>query len=906
MASGDRIAALIARFPAVIVLVALLCTALALTRVVDFRSGRLGVGVDASLAGLLPAGGAALATYARTRELFGSDDVLLVAWLGDDLFEPATLRALKRLTRDIQRIDGVRRVDSLASALRVHNVGDMVEVDRFLARIPRDPQGLAALRADALANPLYGAYLVAPDGRGALLSVQFETDLDAAALAPAVTAIEAASRRHAGSREQFVAGPIHARLEIGRILFRDMRQALPLAVLVTALVAALALRSVRGVVLPLAATGMALVVTLAVFAGNGHALNFVTVIVPPVVFVVGFALAVHVINEFDSAFRSPQHKAAAVRDSVRELALPLTLTAFTTAVGFASLATSPIDSIRVFGLYTALGTLLGWLAALCVIPACLLLAPVRVRARGDGGWLRALAPRLARFDLRHRGAIIALCALLAVLAAAGASRIDVSTDYLANFHADNPVRRNFERVREHFAGAVPLQILIESEFDDTFGDPVHLRTLDTFERWLEAQPEIGTAVTLVDFIDVLHRAFEPGQDDAARVPSTTAAVEDALFLAAGDELDRFVDARHRRTLLHVSTSAVSTNALGGLIERIEARLAELPGHLHGQVTGSSALMARTLDDVVRGQLVSLAGALVVIYAVLIALFGSFRVGALALFPNILPIAAFFGILGASGTTLNLATSLVASVVLGIAVDDSMHFLSRFNAEARRVAHEEEGIERALVSVIRPVTFTTLALCGGFLTLTLGELRSQVEFGALAAATLALAWVLDLTFTPALAGRLRFVTLWEVLSVDLGAAPHRTIPVFAGLSLRQARIAAILGALERFEAGARILSLGDRGRDIHIVIDGELSVSLPRDGHDQVLRTLRRGDLIGEVALFHGQRTANVDAVSEARLLRLDDAALARIQARYPRIAARLYRNLGVILADRLADVTERL
>ena len=117
------------------------------------------------------------------------------------------------------------------------------------------------------------------------------------------------------------------------------------------------------------------------------------------------------------------------------------------------------------------------------------------------------------------------------------------------------------------------------------------------------------------------------------------------------------------------------------------------------MTGSSALLSRTLDDIIRGQLTSLVGALAVIYVILILLFGSARIGALALFPNLLPIVCFFGLMSVIGVTLNLATSLVAAVALGIAVDDTMHFLSRFNTEARRMANEAIGIEPAQIQQV---------------------------------------------------------------------------------------------------------------------------------------------------------------------------------------------------------------
>ena len=886
--------------------VALLCASLALARLVDFSEERLRVPVDASLTGLLPNSGEALETYAWVREHFAGDDILLVAWFDDELFSADLLSRLKRFTRSVRRIDGVAQVDGLATVADIRSRDGDIHISPLLQRVPRSASALEDLKNRAVHNPLFQGQFVSPDGRGTLLAIQFDPDLASSAVERAVAEIAEASQEAAGDIEQFVSGPIQARLEISRVLFRDIRQALPLAILATVIVAAVALRNLRGVVLPLLSTGLGLGLTLALFVDFGNALNFVTAIMPPVVFVIGFAFAVHVVSEFDHHYRPGRDRKDALRRSLDELFVPLTLTAFTTALGFASLATSPISSIRLFGTFSSLGTLLCWASALTVIPAILCYAPARPSTLSDSGFLARLALPLARFDMRHRRLILIVGALVALAGVASVSQVKVSTDYLQNFSKESPIRANFERIRTAFDGVIPLQILLTAEAEDAFADPLHLNNLRQFESWLEAQPEIGSVTSAVDLISQLHTAFEAGNPDAGALPASKADVDELLFLVGGDEIERFLDPRRQHTLMHVRTSAVSTNELVDLIARINAELAKLPHHVRGEVTGSSALLAQTLDDIVKGQLSSLAGAVLVIYVVLVVLFGSARVGFLALLPNLLPITCFFSILSLGGITLNLATSLVAAVVLGIAVDDTMHFLSRFNAEARRAASENEGIERAMVAVIRPVTFTTAALCLGFMTLTLGELRSQVEFGALAAATLFLAWIIDLVFTPALASRLRFVTLWEVLSVDLGTAPQETIPLFAGLTHRQARIAAILGQIRTYRDGEGIVRLGETGSDIHVVIEGQARAFLDKDGEERLLRHLTRGDLIGEVALFHGLRTANVAADTPVRVLRLDQTALRRIQARYPKIAAQLYRNLGGILAERLADVTGRL
>lgn len=901
-----RLIAFILNRAAVILLIALTLTGFCAYQLVDFNTATLKIDVDASLTGLLPAHGPSIDTFKRVRREFGGDDVLLVAWFDADLFSAAVLERLKRFSRRVRRIDGVDRVDGLATAISVRDAGDTVRIEKFLHRIPKTAEGLAALRSEALTNPLYRGQFVSHDGRGTLIAVHFDPDLDTTALARAVTDVATASREEAGDVEQFISGPIHARLEISRILFRDIRLALPLAILLTAGVAALSFRNIRGVVLPLFSTGLGLSLTLVAFVAAGHALNFVTAIAPPVIFVVGFAFAMHVIAEFDRSFTLYDEKTAAVKQTIEEVFTPLTLTALTTTVGFASLSVSPISSIRSFGIYTAMGTSLCWLMALAVIPAGLIFLPVRITKQASRSWLASKAPTLARFDIKYRRWIFASGAVIVVLSIASALRLEVSTDYLSNFSADSEVRANFSQVRERFTGAIPLQILVESDVQNAFTDPIHLKTIEAFESWLEDQPEIGSVVSLIDYIGVVNQAFAEDNAETPWLPATRGEIEDLLFLTGSDEADRFVDNRYQNTVMHVRTSAVSSKDLAALIERIDARLAILPSPLRGEVTGSSALLARTLNDIVYGQLISLAGALAVIYIILIVLFGSSRVAALALLPNILPIICFFGILGISGITLNLATSLVAAVVLGIAVDDTMHFLSRFNTEARRLASEAQGVEAALTSVIRPATFTTAALCCGFMALTLGELRSQVEFGALAAATLLVAWFIDVIFTPALAGHLRFVTLWEVLTLDLGEAPHKTIPLFSGLSNREARIAAIMGSINTFNRGDSIIKTGDEGGDVHLVIEGEAKAYLDRDNGEQILRRVKRGDLIGEVALFSGVRTANVDAETEMRLLRLTDKCFDRIQDRYPRIAAQLYRNLGRTLADRLSDVTGRL
>ena len=546
----------------------------------------------------------------------------------------------------------------------------------------------------------------------------------------------------------FLSGPLFVRLEISRLLLVDLYRVMPAAVLVSLLVAALALRTWRGVLLPFAANGLALAVSLASFVLAGGTLNYVTVMLPPTLYVVGLAYAIHVVAAYErQRGRRPGH-AATVRAALGEVVLPVSLTACTTAVGFAALALSPIAAIADFGRWAAIGVLVAWIAALTVVPVGLLLSvrPGAAPPSRSGPWLVA---RLAQVAERRTYGILAAGAVLVVVSLIGASQVRVGTDYLANFAADHPVRQNFERMNTLFAGAVPLQIVVEGRTADAFKDPVALRALADLVNWLAAQPEIGGVYSLLDYLAELERVLAPDLVDDDPVPASRDLVSHLLLLGATEDVRRFADPAFASTLVQVRARTVESHALNALTARIDTRLATLPEGLHGHVTGSSVLIARTLDDVVQGQIASLLAALVPIACVLLALFRSVRLALLALVPNALPILAFFGLLGYSGVSLNLTTSLVASAVLGIAVDDTIHFLVRLRVAAVRLG-EAAALREALATVLRPVTLTTAALALGFLTLLGGELRSQADFGVLAAMTLLLAWLLDLGLTPALA------------------------------------------------------------------------------------------------------------------------------------------------------------
>jgi predicted RND superfamily exporter protein len=883
--------------PGLTVAVVVLITALGLPRLVDLETGAPRLLLDPSVSSMLPSDDDASRYYDRIRGLFGNDEQVVVAVSSEDVFTPERLTALARIDARLAELDGVRRVQSLAALLRVPDP----EGGEPRLVIPEAPEALARLRTSTLEDPLLAGTLVSRDGRTAAIVVDFddlsEQEIFDRSLDEAVRKI--AVEEHPGT--VWITGGPRVKAEMTRLLMRDLTRIVPVAVVLMALVGFLAFRTGRGVFVPLATIGASTIWLLAVIVETVGSLNQVTVAVPPILIVVGYAYTIHVLSSYYTSLREGQQGREAVRHAIDHVSLPVILTGITTSAGFASLATSPLGAIQQFGLFTALGVGLTTIASLTFAPALLALlpSPRGVPKEPVGERFDDIVARIARFDVQRRKGILWAGAGIAGLSLVGMTQIQLSTDLVKNFEPDAEVRRDFESVNEALAGANTFYVVLESVYRGSFDLPSNLRTLERMRAWLESRPEIGGTTSLLDHLEAADRAMGGGEGSLIDRIEAGAPVEPLFAAIPADRLSTVVDPAHRIANILVRTSAIDSADVVRLVDDIEEHFDELPNNVIPAVTGATVLMSRTVDQIALGQALSLVTAFGIILAILVLLFASFRVGFMAMIPNALPVLFYFGILGWTGITLNTTTGLVASLVLGIAVDDTIHYMAQFNVAAKKYADTSRGVVEALRSVIRPVTYTTASLCVGFSVLLLSGLRNQAEFGMLAAGTLAFAWHLDNNITPAIAARMRIVTLWDIIALDLGPTPHRSIPLFHGLRETQARIVTLLGRLQHTHKGHQVTAFGAEGNEMYIVIDGEVEVSVPRKGEAVSLQVARRGDTFGEGAIFHGRRIADARALCDSRLLLFSAEDLERLRDQYPRVATRIYHNLSRILAVQL-------
>lgn len=857
----------------------------------DFDTGKLRLSINPSVADLLPEQDSRQQAYTEAQRIFGRDSGLVLATRpAEGVFSTGHLAKTASITRKITALPGVHSVFSLSTV-------NFPELDDPTTAKPAD------IGNAVLTNPLYRGTLVSDDGLSSALLVQFKTD-DSAAQKTLTQQIAALAQQTWSAADDTIwfTGPAAVQIALNETTTSTLTVIIPSISVLVLVFLALAFRHIRGVLLPLIVILTALVWTLATIALFDKPLNVITAITPPLIVTFGLAYVMHVMAEYNAHRNTTLDIASQVRRTLIHVSLPLLITGITTAAGFLSLMLNPLPAVRDFALSAAIGVGYTAILSITLLPALLRLFGCKNLPSSPGDSLfTSAANRLATFVTKHRRAILLGGIAIILLGILGANYVQVSSTYITGFPANAKIRTDYEAINRHFGGANPLSIVINGQVNDTFVDPANLQAVEKFQSWLETQPQIGDVVSLIDYVKLLNQVAqsEPGQraPDEYHIPDNRPLIKQLLVFAGGETVERFTDSSFQQLKIHVRLYTDKSAEIAPLLNKINEQLRTLPAPMQGTITGQAVIMAGALDSISDGQIESLGIALIVVFLILSALFSSFRTGLIALIPTLIPISAYFGLLGLLQIPLSPTTSLIACIVLGIAVDDTLHYLTRFNTDARSSGSEKRAVRSALNGVIRPITFTTFALCMGFLVLTSAGLQHLIHFGALGAFTIFVAWLADLFFTPALGASVRVVTLWDILRLDLGYAPHRSIPLFSGLNIRQARVFALLTRFKQVEKNHMLMQQGSRSDKAYVVIDGELEIWLNNHGQHTTLARVTRGAVIGETGLFGQDRIANASAISDSRVLEFNIDDLNRLGKRYPWIATKVLHNLNKMQAD---------
>jgi predicted RND superfamily exporter protein len=714
----------------------------------------------------------ALEFYHQTRRIFGDDRVVLVAITTTDVFTREFMTRLDRLTRRLAAVEGVAETLSLTNLKAIRSEDRTVSVDKLIPSAlisgPDADRQLSNLREEVTRDPLYVKQYISPDGRTAAINV-FLKSMDETQMRGTTETVERVVKSEAGGDEVLLSGVPVIEARGVKSMFRDMNVLSPAAGLLCFLVFLFSFRTFWGAVLPMSALIIGLVWSIGLMSLLDRPITLATLSLPTTLMAVGSSYFFHVLNQYRISMSSlelvpgAEGERLAWLEGLKFIMPAVIVSGTTTMAGFGALASSAVPTARDMGIFLALGVGGMLLLTLLFVPAALVLLPREAIGRDKhkdyATWLNNLLRNITALILFRRRAVLVVFLAATVVVGLGATFLKVNTDYLKIFPPGSETVHAAEQIHERLAGAATVQLVV----NNTTGDERDLLiALDKLEQFALTLPGVDAAISIADVLKRMNRVLpgNPGEmvEEVPRDPERLRSMM-RDYLSQDESLSRLITRDGASAMMVLRINMFGSTELRALTRAIdEWSAANLPAGLTQRATGSIILLNDASDAVAESQSSSLAIALVSIYLMMVVTFRSFATALLALIPNLLPVVAYFGFLGWSGTSLDLTTSLIASAVLGLAVDNAVHMIRRYrqsigvrigsDTESARV-DEGWAVWLTMLRSGKPMVLANLMLIAAFLIFVLSSFVPVRSAGVLWALTILACLAADLIFLPAL-------------------------------------------------------------------------------------------------------------------------------------------------------------
>ncbi len=693
-------------------------------------------------------------TYTKT------DNVLFVLSPRDgNVFTRKTLAQIEWLTKQAWQTPYSIRVDSLTNYQHTSAEGDDLLVRDLVENAEQlSDAEIAEARRVALHEPLLVNRLINPDGSVTGVNVTVQLPGKALSEVPQVAHFAQKLAQQLRSRdpdlEVRLTGLVIMNNAFPEQSQKDMRTLYPLMLGIILLIVGLMLRSLAATLV----TGLLILITILVTMGLtgwlGIRMSPPTTSVPVMVMTLAVADCVHILVSFLHFMRAGMSRREAMHESLRINLGPVFLTSLTTVIGFLSLNFSDAPPFRDLGNMSAMGVAVAWALTMSFLPAMMMVLPLRVRHEPSRG--THAMQGLAEFVIRHRNPIFWSMLAGIVFLVAQLPRNELNDVFVNYFDESIPFRADTDYTAEHLTGIYKIEYSLPAPGDDQVADPAFLRNVEKFANWYRAQPNVVHVNTITDIMKRLNKNLH-GDDPAwYRLPerrdlSAQYLLLYELSLPFGLDLNNQINVKKSATRMTVTLKTVSTEQLLALERRARDWLeANTPAYFRATGISPTIMFAHIGHHNIRAMLTGTTAALVLISLVLIVALRSLRIGALSIIPNLVPIASAFGLWGLLVGQVGLALSVVSGMTMGIVVDDTIHFLSKYlRAQRERHLNAEDAVRYAFSTVGTALWVTSLVLVLGFGILSFSKFELNAGMGLLTAITIALALLADFLFLPTL-------------------------------------------------------------------------------------------------------------------------------------------------------------
>ena len=754
----------------------------------------LKITIDTSTEGFLHESDPILLDYEAFRDQFGRDEMAIIALEPEQVFDLNFLKKLKALHQDLkENLPYLDDITSLVNARNTYGNKEELIVEDLLEPWPENEKELAIIEKRARENQMYTNLLLSEDGRLTTIVIKTNTysgqketidDLsgfgDEEALSQPlekqnaiyltdeensefVNTLEKIVGRHRTEGVPiFIAGTPVVTDFLKRSMMKNMRQFMGIALLSIAIFLFILFRRLSGVFIPIFIVLVSLVSTLGLMALSGVSIKIPTQILPSFLLSVAVGASVHILVMFFQSFDKHHSKRDSIAHALGHSGLAIVMTSLTTAGGLMSFSTAAVAPIADLGIFASAGVLISLIYTIVFLPALLAILPIRSKNRPNDsivhgkGLMDMILNTCIHISTRHPKKVLFVAFILTFAALSGAIRIELSHDPVRWLPDRSAVRLANEKLDLALKGTTSLEVILDTQKENGLYDPDLLLKLENSSKEMEDYSDekmyVGKAFSLTSVLKETNQALHGNNPEFYIIPKNRDLIAQELFLfenSGSDDLEDFTDTQFSKARFTIKVPFVDTIAYARFIDTAASHFKKnFPGEKI-KLTGMVAILSQVITNAIHSMIKSYGYALTVITLLMIFLIGGVKIGMFSMIPNIFPIILMLGIMGWCNLPMDLFCMMVGSIAIGLAVDDTIHFMHNFRRYYETFHDPEKAVYETLHTTGRAMLVTTCVLSIGFFTFMFSEMNNLINFGFLTGFTLLMALLADYFIAPSL-------------------------------------------------------------------------------------------------------------------------------------------------------------
>ncbi|MCU0456405.1 MAG: efflux RND transporter permease subunit [Bacteroidales bacterium] len=687
---------------------------------------------------------------------FGVQDMVMLLFTDSMVLTADNLKLLKEIDRDISKLSGVTNRISPFTVKTIKNTGDMMVADPLIRRIPSDEESVELLKEDILSNKFARDIVVSSDFTAASITATINTSERESVTLGKIDSLVSA---HNADDKVLKGGLPYIRRHIMKDVKHDGVYLVPMALIIMLIVLKLSLGQWKNVFMPFSVVLLSTFISMGLIPLLGWKLSILSLLAPIILIAVANNYGIYLVARYQELRLRDDISTNEdlIRKILKSLNMPILFSGLTTVAGILGLLTHSIIPAKQGGVLAATGVSAALLMSLTYIPALIWLRgkngkgiqPERNTAKG----FRKLLESLSSLVVGHPGKVIAVLVSLTIIMSAGMLLLKTETNQEFFFPKKSPVRIASNLINEKFGGSQTISVMVSGDIKD----PLVMQGIDRLTREVEASKGVGQVFSISQAVREMSKAIysvdEAGYDD---IPGSRESIAQMfeLYNMSGDpdDFSQMMNLENTKAHILIKLSDPSHQVIKSVRTRIEEISSELPAEV--TIGGYAIIMADMAQSLIKGQVYSLAFALVTVLLLLIIIFRSFRGGLIGIIPLASSVLILFGFMGFAGIKIDSATALLSSIMIGMGVDFTIQYIWCFNSHRSRGLSVEDATRASIGNIGRSIIINAFTVMAGFFPLVFSGFMSIRFFGYLVIISIGSCLIGALLLVPAIIMKFR--------------------------------------------------------------------------------------------------------------------------------------------------------